>query len=203
MQIWLTPSSSELGWPAPATVLTGFVDPFDTWADMTFLVPQEQWPDPPGTLAYFCGVMQTPEERPSRHDLSFPREQSSAAERNAHTWLQSHARRLWPRFDMDQLHGGWSGQYTRANCNPTDHYVQSLPDTTQLRLRASESGFERLVLAGDWLRNGLNYGCVESAVLSGLQACRAICGKPQFIYGETDFPFGHSEIMSANPKPAW
>lgn len=196
MQIWLTPTLSELGWRAPSTVLTGFADPFDTWADMTYLIPQEQWRDRPGTLAYFCGVMPTPEERPSTAEASFPQEQASLAERDAKEWLRTHAGRLWPRFAMSQLHGGWSAQYTRANCNPTDHYVLSLPNTTQRRLRASESGFERLVLAGDWLRNGLNYGCVESAALSGLQACRAICGEPKVIRGETDFPHGRARVIS-------
>ena len=44
------------------------------------------------------------------------------------------------------------------------------------------------MLAGDWLRTGLNYGCVESAVMGGLQAARAICGFPDKIYGEHDLP---------------
>jgi hypothetical protein len=36
------------------------------------------------------------------------------------------------------------------------------------------------------VRNGLNYGCVESAVMGGLQAARALCGYPEVIVGEED-----------------
>ncbi|MBL8744215.1 MAG: FAD-dependent oxidoreductase [Myxococcales bacterium] len=48
----------------------------------------------------------------------------------------------------------------------------SLPGTTRFRLRPHESGYENLVLAGDWTRNAINGGCVESAVMSGLDAAR-------------------------------
>ena len=54
------------------------------------------------------------------------------------------------------------------------------------RLKPGESGFTNLFLAGDWTANGLNVGAVESAALSGMEAARAICGKPHIIPGETD-----------------
>ena len=63
-----------------------------------------------------------------------------------------------------------STQYWRANVDPSDRYVQSLPGTDQYRLRPDESGYDNLFLAGDWTDNGLNAGCIEAAVLSGLQA---------------------------------
>lgn len=93
---------------------------------------------------------------------------------------------------MVALQGGtaeerFEAQYFRANVNPTDLYVLSLPGSTEFRLKAGDSGFRNLTLAGDWLRTGLNYGCVEGAVMGGFQAARAICGVPSFIYGETDF----------------
>jgi len=54
--------------------------------------------------------------------------------------------------------------------------VLSLPGTGRLRLRADESGYDNLVLAGDWLDTGLNAGCIESAVMSGIQAANAVNG---------------------------
>jgi uncharacterized protein with NAD-binding domain and iron-sulfur cluster len=64
--------------------------------------------------------------------------------------------------------------------------VLSLAGSTQYRLRSDQSGFTNLYLAGDWTRNGLNAGCVEAAVMSGMQASRAICGSPTQIIGEKD-----------------
>jgi uncharacterized protein with NAD-binding domain and iron-sulfur cluster len=39
-------------------------------------------------------------------------------------------------------------------------------------------------LAGDWVRNGVGIGSVEGAVVSGLQASRAISGYPAKIPNE-------------------
>ena len=68
-------------------------------------------------------------------------------------------------------------QYWRANVDPSDRYVQSLPGSGQYRLRADASGFDNLFLAGDWIDSGLNAGCIEAATLGGLQAGNAIKGK--------------------------
>jgi hypothetical protein len=75
-------------------------------------------------------------------------------------------------------------QYYRANVEPTDRYVVSLRGSTKHRLPAGKSGFTNLFLAGDWTLNGLNYGCVEAATMSGMQASRAICGYPKIIFGD-------------------
>jgi hypothetical protein len=53
-------------------------------------------------------------------------------------------------------------------------------------LMAGDAGFDNLFLAGDWILNGLNFGCIESCVMGGLEASRAICGYPKYIVGETD-----------------
>ena len=45
------------------------------------------------------------------------------------------------------------------------------------RLRSDESGYDNLVLAGDWTDNGLNAGCIEAATISGLQAANAVLGR--------------------------
>ena len=97
---------------------------------------------------------------------------------------------LWPgavddggRFRWDLLHTGPGGptgpdrfehQYWRANTDPSDRYVQSLPGSDRHRIRPGESGYANLVLAGDWTDCGLNAGCVEAATRSGVLAARAI-----------------------------
>ena len=68
-------------------------------------------------------------------------------------------------------------QYWSANVDPSDRYVQSLPGTDRYRLRSDESGYDNLFLAGDWTDSGLNAGCIEAAVLSGLQAANAVQGR--------------------------
>ena len=70
-------------------------------------------------------------------------------------------------------------QHVSVNIDPSDRYVQSLPGSDTYRLRPDESGYENLVLAGDWTDCGLNAGWIEAAVLSGLQAanvCLAMAG---------------------------
>jgi hypothetical protein len=70
--------------------------------------------------------------------------------------------------------GGIAGQFWRANVDPSDRYVQSLPGTDQYRLQPDRTGFDNLVVAGDWTDNGLNAGCVEGATRSGQLAARAV-----------------------------
>ena len=50
--------------------------------------------------------------------------------------------------------------------------------TGRFRLRADASGYANLSLAGDWTDNGLNAGCIEAAVVSGIQAANAVRGRP-------------------------
>ena len=68
-------------------------------------------------------------------------------------------------------------QFYLANIDPSDRYVQCAPGSDAHRLRAEESGYDNLVLAGDWTDNGLNAGCIEAATISGLQAANAVSGR--------------------------
>jgi uncharacterized protein with NAD-binding domain and iron-sulfur cluster len=75
------------------------------------------------------------------------------------------------------------GQFFRANVEPSELYVLSTAGTIQARLAPGQSGFQNLILAGDWTRVELNIGCVEAAVQSGKMAANALCGSPEFIRG--------------------
>jgi uncharacterized protein with NAD-binding domain and iron-sulfur cluster len=203
MQVWMKPISAELGFENP-TIVTGYAQPFDTWCDMSHLIQREVWSagKAPGNIGYFCGPMEDPETIPPFTDPAFPGEQTDLAKQESIRFLESNALPLWPecadpgdpeKFNWSLLEAPtgsgparFDAQYWRANVNPSDRYVISLPGTTQYRLHAGDSKFANLYLAGDWVRNGLNYGCVESAVMGGLQAARAICGFPQLIVGEEE-----------------
>jgi hypothetical protein len=67
-----------------------------------------------------------------------------------------------------------SAQYLRANVDPSDRYVQSLPGSGRHRIPPGRTGFANLAVAGDWTASGLPAGCLESATRSGVLAARAI-----------------------------
>jgi hypothetical protein len=78
----------------------------------------------------------------------------------------------------------FQGQYVRANAGPIERYTMARANTRQWRLETGQSGYANLLLAGDWIQNHILIGCVEGAVVAGLQASRAICGSPKTISGE-------------------
>ena len=71
-------------------------------------------------------------------------------------------------------------QHVSVNIDPSDRYVQSVPGSDKYRLRPDESGYDNLVLAGDWTDSGINAGCIEAAVMSGLQAANALLGRGRY-----------------------
>lgn len=187
-QLWLkTDTYRGLGWEMPRTVLSAYVQPIDTWADMTHLVPREAWPPLPGQyplgIAYFCG--------PLLNNIP-PGQALETVKQNAIQYLQENAAILWPKgagegnFKWDWLidlrTGQFSGpahfdsQYWRANWYGSELYVLSVKGSTKYRIR--DTGIDNLFVAGDWTDNGFNTGCVESATMSGLLASNAMTGYP-------------------------
>jgi uncharacterized protein with NAD-binding domain and iron-sulfur cluster len=187
LQVWLRPSDHELGWAHPGSTVAGYAEPFDTYASMSHLIGREAWPDGrrPGSIAYFCSVLPAS----TATDPAVARE---VVRQHAEQFLERHAAHFWPaaraengQFRWELLCGAGTtvgpprlnAQYWRANVDPSDRYVQSLPGTGRLRLRADESGYRNLVLAGDWINCGLNAGCIEAAVMAGLQAGNVLRGR--------------------------
>ena len=80
LQAWLLASSESLGFPAPGGVLGGFVEPFDTCADMSHLISQESWSQPVRSAFFFCNALPASHHGPGedshrialrrRHDVS-------------------------------------------------------------------------------------------------------------------------------------
>ena len=88
-----------------------------------------------------------------------------------------------------------TGQYFRANIEPTEHYVLSVTGSSKYRLAANESGYDNLVITGDWTKNPLNAGCIEAAVMSGMLSALAVQGKPLVLQND---PLGPVSLTSAN-----
>mgnify|MGYP000340729160 FL=1 len=194
-QLWLRPDHETLGLRWPGATISGYVTPYDTWASMPQTLWAEQWPaaDTPGTVAYFCGPLHT--DWPTVGDpAEFVSECRSRATGEILDYLNDHVRLFFPGAVTDEgfawhLLTGVDGQrgaaalatqHVSVNIDPSDRYVQSVPGTDRYRLRPDESGYDNLVLAGDWTDSGMNAGCIESSVLSGLEAANAILGRGRY-----------------------
>lgn len=194
-QLWTRPDLAGLGWRSggdtkQGPVLGAYVEPTDTYADMSHLLAVEAWPPThaPGHIAYFCGPLSEPELAPP-DDHEFPQRERERVIAMAEHFLDHHVEHLWPRavdldgrfdyallVDLRDASGRerLRSQFFRANVEPSDRYTQSLPGTASSRLRADGSGVANLFLAGDWIDNGFNAGCVEAAVMSGMLCARAV-----------------------------
>ncbi|PRY26119.1 acetoacetate decarboxylase [Aliiruegeria haliotis] len=216
MQLWMKPTVGTLAWPNGNSILTAYADDMNTWADMTHLDPAEDWPEAmkPGSIAYFCGPLADPEVIPPFSDTGFPERARAQVREASRQWMARHGADIWPdafdtdgKFDESMLiseqapgpGGMWETQYFRANYEPTERYVLSVPGSTSARLRADRSGFANLWLAGDWTFTAINAGCVEAATMSGLRAAAGLAGKPVEIIGELPDPVPYDPANG--PKP--
>jgi len=185
--------------------------PWPSWIGMGQLVEAESWPAAlqPKHLAYLFSQINTPvpdsaipEPFAVNPDVDFPETLRAQVKAEIAEFLKHHVADLFPcavqpgtkefrwellidaleRAGIDRL----DAQYWRININPSDRYVTHATDTLKYRLAANASGFKNLFLAGDWTLTGLNSGCAEAATMSGMQASRAICGRPYVVYWEKD-----------------
>ncbi|MGZ3455059.1 MAG: NAD(P)-binding protein [Polyangiales bacterium] len=188
LQLWNTRTTTDLGWVRPSwieedPVLGAFQEPIDTWADMSDLIPRENW-QPPNvkSIAYFCGPWIDANPIPPFSDHEFPNRELARYQLVVDDFKQNWLPKLWPNYSP----GDERSIYTRVNLDPTERYVLSVKGSVQYRLHANQSGFDNVVLCGDWTYNGINAGCVEAAVTGGLWASNALCGVPakDQIYGE-------------------
>ena len=188
MQLWLDKTASELADVEPGTVVSGFVEPFDTWADMSQLRGQEGIDA--ATVAYFCNVL--PDTPPPQRGQAkaWLDEQKALVRHQAERFLARDIAALWPgavdpisgEFQLERLvapagNGGTDpldAQYFRANVEPSERYVLSVPGSSEHRIAPADTGFANLYAVGDWTACGINAGYVEGAVISGMLAANAI-----------------------------
>jgi uncharacterized protein with NAD-binding domain and iron-sulfur cluster len=179
-QLWFEQPLGKLGWNTdefPNPIVTGLKEPIDTWIDMTHALRNEDsGRRPVKALAYFCG----PYFGPHEHD---PVQATAHVRKQGGAFVQRDLPVVWdgPNLvtslvapvgstDAQRL----DAQHWRANVTGTERYVQSTPGSISHRLPSDNSGFTNLALAGDWTLNGMNVGCAESAIMSGMQAARAV-----------------------------
>ena len=211
VQLWLDREISEMGWKVPVidgspqrAVCDAYADPLNSFADNSHLIAMEQWNPPlvPKTLLYFCGVLS--DEYPSgtyppASDTAFPAKQDERVRQQALEWLAAYTGQILPgactkapALDWERLvdplgragAARFDAQFWRANIDPNERYVLSVAGSTQYRLKAGDSQFSNLVLAGDWVDTGFSVGCVEAATMGGLQAARAVIGDNKSVFGE-------------------
>jgi len=202
MQIWLREDMNALGWPYPPSAVSGFVQPFDTWADMRHLIPEESWPVPPRSLAYFCCVLPDSVPLAARSDSGYPAQRREEVRSNAIQFLNREIRHLWPKAmrGPEQFRWGllvdpterqppteaaevdekrFATQFWTANVNPSDRYSLCLPGSPKFRISPLDNTYENLTIAGDWTDCGFTEGCVEAAVMSGRLAAHAVSRLPR------------------------
>lgn len=195
-QLWMYPDIAGLGWKYwknESPVLGSYVEPFDTWCDMSHLINRESWSDSlsPNHIAYFCGPSPagiTPKDPLVNPDI--PTQMKKLKERIV-KFLEQDVHVLWPTSTIPGKTSGFNwdflldankaekgpqrieSQYVRLNIQPTERYVLSVKGSTKYRLPAGNNGYSNLVITGDWIQNSvLNAGCVESTVVSGIEAAR-------------------------------
>src|SRR5262245_24833157 len=129
----------ELGWNDGQVALCGFVEPFDTWADMRHLLARETWQRSPRALAYFCSVLLDEDFAARNADrLAGARER---VRENAVRFLNHDIPHLWPHatrspgeFRWDLLshpddaspeatgEARFASQFWSANVSPSERY---------------------------------------------------------------------------------
>lgn len=178
-----------------------FVNPIDGVADFTDLLPMETWPkqNMPQSLLYFSGATPQYGAQPPFSDHDYPKREYARVKHQAQQYLQACMGALLPKsvtnavnppgdmigFDFSELVclkddaatlgvARLEQQFWKPNIDPTERYVTSPPGSTKHRLKAWDSGFANLVLAGDWIYTGLNVGSFEGACMGGKLAAHAI-----------------------------
>ncbi|MFL5859933.1 MAG: NAD(P)-binding protein [Solirubrobacteraceae bacterium] len=192
LQLWLNRTIDELrgvratdGLDPPATA---FAEPFDTYCDMSHLLEVEgsSGHGAPQAVAYFCAVLPDTPASDTAH---------RSVREGARRYLERDIASVWPvavkdgTFDWDVLfdpedrvgRDRLAAQYLRANVDASDRYVTTPAGSVAARLDPGDSGFENLVLAGDWTHSGIDGGCVEAAVISGERAAEALRGRSRQV----------------------
>ena len=196
-QIWLADDMQSLGWKGPPANLSGFVDSFSTWTDMSHLIPEENWLQPPQSIAYFCSFLEAPNPALVGMKAGAFQTQTQLVHDRAIRFINMDLPRIWHRTGSAEEGFRWSllvhpsgvdvrpvdegrfdTQYWRANIHPSDRYVLSLPGSSKYRISPLDNTYDNLTIAGDWTNNGINAGSVEAAMISGRVAAHALSGYP-------------------------
>lgn len=202
VQTWCKTDLDGLGWNAGRPAANAGPEPMSVWADMSQTLRFEPWTGQatrPGSVHYLCGVWATDLIKRPATQTDVPKKALDDVTGQIDRWFNDTVQYYWPNavapgggMNYDVLYDALNGtgrqrfvnQWIRANVDPTECLPGSGAGTTQYRLKADETGFDNLYIAGCWTNSGMNTSSVESTVASGMQAARAICGTPVEVSGE-------------------
>jgi uncharacterized protein with NAD-binding domain and iron-sulfur cluster len=97
-QLWSKPTLEQMGWQAPSPLLSLYVQPLNTWADMSQVNAREAWPAglAPGQVSYFCGTQIGPDVAPPPGKSDFDLQMAADAKAAALAYLRSNMTTLLP-----------------------------------------------------------------------------------------------------------
>ena len=201
-----------------------YVNPTSDTAEMGHLIDFEEWGSAERrarSVFYFCGPMAENEAVPEFSDHAYPERQYQRVKNQSIQLLQAATNPIMPGatlprngavagdtqgldFDLlavsheEQVTTSFSRihqQFFRANIDPTERYVLSLPKSTKFRMKPSQSGYKNLYLAGDWTDTGYNFGAVEATVISGILSAAAIDGSVAKLEGHHLSGVGRTDFV--------
>lgn len=203
MQTWTTASVADMGFRTPAMVGGYDVSNLDSWADISEVLPTESWPAAMNVRSeqIWCGPLPCPDVLPPVSEAGYPASQQAIVDANAEQFLAGDASFFFPDGAPQGLKPPTLvSQYNRANIDPAERYTLSVRDSTKRRMTAGGSGYENLVLTGDWIQNGQNLGSFEATTISGMLASHALSGWPTDIRGLSQAAL--AKAMSGTLPPA-
>jgi uncharacterized protein with NAD-binding domain and iron-sulfur cluster len=203
-QLWLKRPLGELGWNKPEPLLSLFVDPFNTWADMSQVIPRESWPAAlePRAIEYYTGPGHGPTYAPPPgDDPGIDQKAKDECKEHALTYLRESITTLLPDavdprnppgvawgLLVDPRNGfgeeRFDAQYWRKNGGPSERCTIALPGTNQYRMAAGATGYPNLFVTGDWTDDGSQLAYMEGTITSGILSARAVAGRRFPIVGE-------------------
>jgi uncharacterized protein with NAD-binding domain and iron-sulfur cluster len=188
-QVWLPTNLYDLGWRRGSGLFTcmGW-ETFDTYADMTHVLPAEGRDPKWRSLAYFCNPLR---DKPDRRHEKKP---IPTVEEDLEKLITEQMDAFWPKLFDKEKYGTpalrleeWQRrvkaheveQHAQPNAVGSARYTLSAPGSIASRISPLDQGIDNMTVAGDWTACGIDCGCVEAAVMSGMLAAAAISGKPK------------------------
>jgi uncharacterized protein with NAD-binding domain and iron-sulfur cluster len=189
-RIWFNVDLNQLGWPYGPPIMSGYGLPYCTWEDDSQLAKVEDWSTDPKAIACVFGPLEAPVSSPDPSDQGYLPQQRAVVDQQSTRFATRYASGIWPDVGNAANPKGIDPAKVllavpRANSGPLERYTMTWPGALETRLRVDDTGFDNLLFAGDWTRNGIEAGSMEGATASGFQASRSICGWPKIIFNET------------------
>lgn len=193
-QLWFNQKPEDMKVEA-GKLLSTFVEPVDTFAEMNQLLEREDWPASAKVqyIAYLCGVFEDAAVIPPYSDHDFPNREWTRVKNNLAAYIDQHLHHLIPgSFDENGFKWNYlvdlsnetgsarlDQQYIRPNIDPSERYVLSVVDSSRFRMKTGDTGYGNLFITGDWIQNHFNAGFVECAVTAGILTARAVSGNAE------------------------